>query len=46
MVKLQKNLLIFSWLIEEKLAGSGIPTSLDEFEWLLNQGVKIYCNYD
>jgi atypical dual specificity phosphatase len=27
-------------LIEEKLAGSGIPTSLDEFDWLLNQGVK------
>jgi atypical dual specificity phosphatase len=22
------------------LAGSGIPTSLDEFDWLLNQGVK------
>lgn len=30
----------FSWLIEEKLAGSGIPTSYDEFDWVLNQGVK------
>ena len=30
----------FSWLIEEKLAGSGIPTSFDELEWVLNQGIK------
>ncbi len=40
MVKLQKKPTNFSWLIEEKLAGSGIPTSLHEFDWLLNQGVK------
>ena len=38
--KITKKPTNFSWLIEEKLAGSGIPTSLDEFEWLLNQGVK------
>ena len=23
----------FSWLIESKLAGSAIPTSIDEIEW-------------
>ena len=30
----------FSWVIEEKLAGSGMPTSFDELDWVLNQGVK------
>ena len=30
----------FSWLIEEKLAGSGMPTSFDEFDWVLKQGIK------
>ena len=30
----------FSWLIEEKLAGSGMPTSFDEFDWVVNQGIK------
>ena len=38
--KITKKPTNFSWLIEEKLAGSGIPTSLHEFDWLLNQGVK------
>ena len=38
--KIAKKPTNFSWLIEERLAGSGIPTSLDEFDWLLNQGVK------
>ena len=38
--KITKKPTNFSWLIEGKLAGSGIPTSLDEFDWLLNQGVK------
>ena len=38
--KITKKPTNFSWLIEEKLAGSGIPTSLDEFDWLLDQGVK------
>ena len=30
----------FSWLIENKLAGSGIPTSIDEVQWMIKQGVK------
>jgi len=30
----------FSWLIEDKLAGSAIPTSKDEIKWLHEQGVK------
>jgi len=30
----------FSWLIENKLAGSAIPTSRDEIKWLQEQGVK------
>jgi atypical dual specificity phosphatase len=38
--KITKRPTNFSWLIEEKLAGSGMPTSLDEVEWILQQGVK------
>ena len=30
----------FSWLIEGKLAGSAIPTSIDEVQWAIDQGVK------
>jgi len=30
----------FSWLIENKLAGSGIPTSIEEVQWIIEQGVK------
>ena len=30
----------FSWLIENKLAGSAIPTSIYEVQWLIEQGVK------
>jgi len=30
----------FSWLIENKLAGSSIPTSIDEVQWVIDQGVK------
>ena len=30
----------FSWLIENKLAGSAIPTSIDEVKWIIGQGVK------
>lgn len=30
----------FSWLIEEKLAGSGMPTTSEELDWILKQGVK------
>ena len=38
--KITKKPTNFSWLIEEKLAGSGMPTSFDELEWIMNQGVK------
>ena len=30
----------FSWLVEDKLAGSAIPTSIDEVEWAIEQGIK------
>jgi atypical dual specificity phosphatase len=30
----------FSWVIEGKLAGSGLPVTHDEFEWLLQNGIK------
>jgi len=30
----------FSWLIDNKLAGSAIPTSKDEVNWLKEQGIK------
>ena len=29
-----------SWLIENKLAGSAIPTSNDEVQWAVGQGIK------
>lgn len=29
----------FSWVIDDKLAGSGIPTSRAEFDWICKQGV-------
>jgi len=38
--KITKKPTNFSWLIENKLAGSGIPTSFDELDWILKQGVK------
>ena len=38
--KVTKRPTNFSWLIEEKLAGSGMPTSIDELDWILQQGVK------
>ena len=38
--KITKKPTNFSWLIDKKLAGSGMPTSFDELEWILNQGVK------
>ncbi|MGY5141797.1 MAG: dual specificity protein phosphatase 23 [Nitrosopumilus sp.] len=38
--KITKRPTNFSWLIEDNLAGSGIPTSFDEFTWLMNQGIK------
>lgn len=30
----------FSWVIEDRLAGSGLPVTEDEFEWLLEQGIR------
>ena len=44
--KITKKPTNFSWLIEEKLAGSGIPTSLDEFDLASKSGSKINCNHD
>ena len=38
--KITKKPTNFSWLIEQKLAGSGMPTSFDELDWILKQGVK------
>lgn len=38
--KITKKPTNFSWLIEEQLAGSGMPTSYDEFDWIINQGVN------
>ena len=38
--KITKKPTNFSWLIDEKLAGSGMPTTFDELEWILKQGVK------
>lgn len=37
--KITKKPTNFSWLIEDKLAGSGMPTSFDELDWILKQGV-------
>jgi atypical dual specificity phosphatase len=30
----------FSWVIEGKLAGCGLPVSQDEFGWVVDQGIK------
>ncbi|MGI0023703.1 MAG: dual specificity protein phosphatase 23 [Nitrososphaera sp.] len=30
----------FSWVIDDKLAGSGLPVTEEEFEWLAQRGVK------
>ncbi|MGH9992990.1 MAG: fused DSP-PTPase phosphatase/NAD kinase-like protein, partial [Nitrososphaera sp.] len=30
----------FSWVIDDKLAGSGLPVTEEEFEWLSQRGVK------
>ncbi len=38
--KITKRPTNFSWVIKEKLAGSGMPTSFEEFDWTLKQGVK------
>lgn len=38
--KITKKPTNFSWLIEQSLAGSGMPTTFEEFNWALRQGVK------
>jgi len=38
--KITKRPTNFSWLIDEKLAGSGMPTTFDELDWVLEQGIK------
>ncbi len=38
--KITKKPTNFGWLIENKLAGSGMPTSNIEVEWVKKQGVK------
>ena len=30
----------FSWLIESKFTGCGMPTTINEVNWVLNQGIK------
>jgi atypical dual specificity phosphatase len=30
----------FSWVIPQKLAGSGLPSSFDQLTWLASNGVK------
>jgi atypical dual specificity phosphatase len=30
----------FSWVIDNKLAGCGLPVTHEEFEWLLHNGIK------
>ena len=38
--KVTKKPTNFSWLIDDKLAGCGMPTSVNEVNWVLEQGVK------
>ena len=38
--KITKKPTNFSWLINDKLAGSGMPTSSAELEWIIKTGVK------
>ena len=38
--KVTKKPTNFSWLINNKLAGSGMPTSTSELDWVLKQGVR------
>lgn len=30
----------FSWVVEGRLAGCGLPVSQNEFEWVVDQGIK------
>lgn len=38
--KITKRPTNFSWLINNKLAGSGMPTTHSEIEWVVKQGVR------
>jgi len=38
--KITKKPTNFSWLIDEKLAGCGMPTTFDEVDWVVKQGIK------
>ncbi len=38
--KIAKRPTNFSWLLQGKLAGSGMPTSFEEISWIKKQGVK------
>jgi atypical dual specificity phosphatase len=38
--KVTKKPTNFSWLIDNKLAGCGMPTTINELNWVLDQGVK------
>lgn len=38
--KITKKPTNFSWLINNKLAGSGMPTSFAELDWVIKQGVR------
>lgn len=38
--KITKRPTNFTWFIEEKLAGSGMPTSSEELDWVIKQGIS------
>ncbi len=38
--KITKKPTNFSWLISDKLAGSGMPTTPSEIDWVVKQGIK------
>ena len=38
--KITKKPTNFSWLLDDKLAGCGMPTTADEINWILKQGIK------
>ena len=38
--KVTKKPTNFSWIVGGKLAGSGMPTTFAEFDWILKQGVS------
>ncbi len=38
--KITKHPTNFSWLIKGELAGSGMPTTSDELDWAVSQGIK------